>query len=283
MTSRPEPISVSSPLGPPWCAHWLGLTGALMLLATFVSYNGWFGFAAERWPWSFYGCGSDIRTVTVLTAWVLTAVWCLALAWTPARRVRAVGCGVLAGILLTASTEGGDPLLPALSAESLAMLLVLAALGAGLLLVRERRGRVLAGAAGALALWMLARPPAGDGDILLETTLRELGALLGDDAPTAARLFEVSIPTAFFALAALGGLLACFGWTGRRLLLLWFFLLLAGVLLATGTPAFAGDHEGGLQGIGRAVTEAVLSGGLLLWLLATFTVRDFGRLEGCSA
>jgi hypothetical protein len=258
-----------------------------MLLAAFALFNGWCGFAAERWPWVLLSDGSvDLYFQAVLAAWLAAGLWAVALGFTPARRVRAIGCALLGGVLLTATLNGAHALVASGSATVLFTLLTVAILGAGLLLARDpatrARGRLLAGIGGLLFLWMQALPTAAGGPSLLCAAWEELVGIFGDDAPSTAQVLGYTVPRTLAVLAALGALLAALGLTRRRLLLVWFFVLLGAWLLATGAVIANSSYEG-IAGFAETLTTTVIEHGLLLWLFVLFTIRDLGRWIGANA
>lgn len=281
MTRRSEQISVSSPLGPPPSAPWLGLTGALMLLAAFALFNGWCGFAAKRWPWELLADGTVALYVqAVLVAWLAASLWTVALAFTPTRRVRAVGCAIFGGVLLTAALRDGHPLLAKMDGTFLFVLLTAAAFGAGLLLARDPttrgRGRLLAGIGGLLYVWLRSLPSAAGEAGPLCTIWEELIGVFGDGGPSTAHVLEHTLPAVLLAIAALGALLTAAGLTGRRLLLVWFFVLLGAWLLRAGMNVAHASFEG-LDGFASTLTTTLITHGVLLWLFLLFTIRDLGR------
>ncbi len=284
MTRRRALAGDASPLAPSPRAPWLGLTGILMLLLGFAFYNSWFGYEAERWPWEVIADGGvDLRAKALLAAWLLAGLWAAALAFVPARRTRSIGCAILGGILVIEGFQT-DPA-PVLSVAPMALvtLLTMAALGAGLLVARNPalrgRGRLLAGAGGLLVLWLLASPWP-EGTSALETTFDQLGRLFGDDAPSSTTLLNSTLFVTLTTLAALIGILAGLGMTGRRFLLGGFFMLLVGLLVSTGALAAEMGFGDSMWAIGAAVVTVLSWNGLLLGLLVLFTVQDLANAGG---
>lgn len=279
MPRKPAPLSVSTPLAPSPYAPWLGGVGILMLLIAFAQHNAWFGFVSETWPWDvFVDAGESLLDKVLFGLWLATGLWCAALGFTGARRTRALGCVVLAGAIFSQAlrADAGLELI-------VFMVLAVATLGAGLLVAREPatrvRGRLLAATGGLLVLWMLALP--WDGGVSnLEDALCALGRLFGDDAPETVNVFQSFLPTTLLALVAVGGVLAGLGLAGRRLLAIWFFILLGAWLLEVGTRVVHAIQDVSSAGVGADIVAALFVSNLLLGLLALFIVRDLANMGG---
>jgi hypothetical protein len=229
-----------------------------------------------------FGPGAEpLLFQSLFAAWILAGVWCALMAFTRARRLRALVAVALGAFLLIQSTSIHSGL--TLLSYPLGGMLCLIGLGAGLWLTRDAPtrglGRLVAGGSALLFIWTMAT---GVGTSELETYLQEMGALLQTGAPESAvdhYLWLTLVPQTLLLLGALTGLFALLGLTARLCLTVSFYLVLAGLLM----PAIVGMFLPSNLGMWGALVEAFVARGIPLWVLGVFALTDLGRMERQAA
>lgn len=284
---RDRAAAVPMPGAPASTSVALLATGLVMLAAVFLRANPWFG-AHRVWPWEMVTQDRQSLLVTVAWAlWITAALWAVATAMTPARRLRATGLALAAAVLLLA----GAQVVLARYGETLAFI----ALGGGLLVARRPAtralGRCLAGAGAISIAYSLAATFPYKGDLadlsLLQGWWRDVQAALGDAGWTSSdehHAWLVLAPTSFTLLSAAVGLLSALGITQRTFLLVGFAALFVGRLLPLGARAVIDvTDEGSWARMVTGLADGDLLYGFLFWVLGAFTVLDLSRLKERAA
>lgn len=266
----------------------VALAGLLLLLATLLQANPWFGAMDARWPWQVLASGRSPITMANWTLWMATGV--TALLWglfgTPRVRGTVLGAAVLVLLFTCSSHEAGLRL----EENSLFVQAGLTALLAGFMLqARGERGRTVALAAvgGALVLWTLACTFRAEAGLVprsqLVMDLRDLAALAtGSDLPTA-RAYEplnlatvaVMLPTALLGVLSLARLRGrAVGWIGCALVLA-TFLLRPVARYVTSLRDLGFDSVG----VARQVSEVLIPAGFGLAFLGAAVLADLVRRD----
>jgi len=284
-----SPAPEASPLASSRLSPALAVTGFLMLVTVFLMANPWFGVRQSVWPWDALAAGQDsVLLQVMLVLWVLTAFWCILMAFTEARRLRAVVASAAAAILIVEATGGGAGFV--IEGYNLNNMLPMIGLGAGLLLARgdatRRLGRLVAVVSAVLLLWSQAAA-FQDGASRFEAffddwsvVLRDVGHTFGDHPH---HLWWDLVPQALILVGAAVGLLCGLGITQRVFLWIGFAALLAGILMPMGTGmVLTLDSEAGAREVLGQVTGNLIGHGLLLWMLGVFALRDLAasHMEG---
>ncbi len=276
-----SPISEASPLAPTRLSPALAVTGFLMLIAVLLMANPWFGVRESVWPWTALVIGQNsVLLQVMLGLWVLTGFWCVLMAFTEARRVRAIVASGAAAVLIVQATGGGAGFV--IEDYNLNNMLPMIGLGAGLLLTREASsrglGRLLALVSVLLLLWAQASA-FSDGASRLQAFFRDWALVLEDAGHTFEghphHLWWNLVPQLFVLVGAAAGLLAGLGVCARMFLLVGFLALLLGILMPMGTGVVLTlDAKAGAREVLGQVTGNLIGHGLLLWMLGVFAIRD---------
>lgn len=287
MRQQPQP-PLPSPLAPSPYSPSLAVTGLLMIGTLFVIANPGFGIKTRLWPWELFVQGhASLLGQAMFALWMVTAGWCLTLAFSKATAVRAVGAAALGLPLLITATGGAAGL--TIADYNLNKVLPMILLGGGLLLALEpptrSAGRLVAGAGALLLTWALATGFSGTGgSSQLVLFFDDLSQLASDPSHEFAgqpnHVWWVVVPQLLVFLGALGGLLALLGLTQRVALHIAFWTLFAGLL----APGLAGsvivlNNQGGLNGVLEQVVKVLIGHGAMLWMLGVYVIADLGKLN----
>lgn len=286
MSDLPPP-SEPSPLAPSPFSPALAVTGLLMLLTMFATANPMFGTAHKVWPWEMLAQGHHSSLVeAVFLLWTAAAFWCLAMAFTKAASVRAVGAAMLGAPLLIEACGG----LGGLTIEhvSLSGMIPMILLAGGLLVAREpstrATGACIAGTGSLLLLWALATGfPPKSADPKLLVWWNEFTTALGDPSHEFERVNHLwwdVVPQTLILVGALGGLLALLGVRSRGFLTVVFWIAAAGVFFPGGVGIVLQLQAGsGVTTVLREVIGVFVAHGALLWMLGAFTIQDLGKVR----
>mgnify|MGYP001820719950 CR=1 FL=1 len=280
----------ASPLAPDRYSPALAVTGLLMIAALFMAANPVFGIREQRWPWEFLAQGHhSLPVVVALFLWTAAGFWCLAMPFSGATRVRALGAAILGAPLLIEACGGTAGL--RIEHYNLNKMVPMILLGGGLLVAREpltrASGSILAGAGGLLLVWALATGfPEKGTQAQLVVFVQELGTVLTDPTHEFERpnhLWWQILPQTLVLLGAVGGILALLGLRARSVLAVAFWILLAGLF----APGVVGSTLYLLEGAGiNAVIDQVfavfIAHGALLWMLGVFAIQDFGKARALA-
>lgn len=260
----------------------LVVTGALMLAALFLRANPSFGSEAA-WPWTQVMDGHwSILESAVYILWTLTGLWALVFGLTRLRRTRAVMLLVLGSALLIAAYT--------LKGATFGELLALVLLGGGLLIARRPNsrglGRLLAAVGAVLFVWFLAKPYSGGNVSALEAWWGDAQALLkdwGTDFGQPDHAWKSIASKLLLLLGAAFGILTLFGLTHRVVLLVAFYVLLAGLLMPVGVEVVNALSNGWDTAALASQLSADYVGYVLLWVLGAFLALDLSYVKECAA
>ncbi|MDA1195702.1 MAG: hypothetical protein O2894_11025 [Planctomycetota bacterium] len=283
-----RPALEPSPLAPSRFSPPLAVTGLLMIGVILVMANPLFGVKSHEWPWKMLIQGhSSLLVDTVLLLWIGTGFWCVALAFTEAVTLRALGAAALGGILLLEVTAGPGGL--TIATFNLNQMVPMIMLGGGLLLMRSPPSRsvgrplVLMGVG--YLVWVLATSfGSGGGSRLLEF-FDEVAIVVRDPGHEFAdrlnHFWWGIVPQALVLLAAAVAVVAALGVRPRLTASVGFWLLVAGLVSAGLAGTVLQLREGsGLRALLEQIVETGITRGTLLWMLGTFAIADIGARRG---